>query len=125
MFLCMGSAGVAETQADIETEIDALPALEMAEQALIDTLYYNFDPWFHRFKRRIKQLEASPQTLANQLELMRFYFYMAGLNGELTHVLSFTSKFKIEKIKKDFLYYSGKAKALGGNPFGKPGAFQR
>jgi hypothetical protein len=112
VFLCMGSAGAAETQADIEKEIDSLSALDMAERALIDTLYYNFDPWFPRFERRIKQLESAPQTLANQLELMRFYFYMAGLNGELTHVLSFTSVFKIEKIKKEFLYYSSKAKAL-------------
>jgi hypothetical protein len=112
MFLCMGTAKAAETQADIETKIDSLSALEMAERALVDTLYYNFDPWLHRFKSRIEQLEAGPQTLANQLELMRLYFYMAGLNGELTHVLSFTSKFKIEKVKKDFLYYSGKAKAL-------------
>ena len=81
-------------------------------RALVDTLYYNFDPWFPRFKRRIKRLESAPPILANQMELMRFYFYMAGLNGELTHVLAFTSKFKIQKIKDDFLYYSGKAKAL-------------
>ncbi len=112
MFLCLGIAGAKETPTDIEKEIDSLSALEMAERALVDTLYYNFDPWFHRFKRRIKQLESAPRTLANQLELMRFYFYMAGLNGELTHVLAFTSKFKIQKIKDDFLYYSGKAKAL-------------
>ena len=110
--LCPGIAGAIETQVDVEKEVDSLSALEMAERALIDTLYYNFDPWFPRFERRIKQLEASPQTIANQLELMRFYFYMAGLHGELTHVLSFTSKYKIEKIKKDFLYYSDKAKAL-------------
>jgi tetratricopeptide (TPR) repeat protein len=112
MFLCMGIAGAAETSTDIEKEIDALPALEIAERALVDTLYYNFDPWFPRFKRRIKQLESGPQTIANQIELMRFHFYMAGLNGELTHVLSFTSKFKVQKIKDDFLYHSGKAKAL-------------
>jgi len=112
MFLCLGIAGAEETPTDIEKEIDSLSALEMAERALVDTLYYNFDPWFHRFKRRIKQLESAPPTLANQLELMRFYFYMAGLNGELTHVLAFTSKFKIQKIKDDFLYYSGKARAL-------------
>jgi hypothetical protein len=110
--LCPGIAGAIEKQVDVEKEIDSLSALEMAERALIDTLYYNFDPWFPRFERRIKQLEASPQTIANQLELMRFYFYMAGLHGELTHVLSFTSKYKIQKIKKDFLYYSDKAKAL-------------
>jgi hypothetical protein len=112
IFLCLGIAEAAETQTDIEKEIDSLSALEMAERALVDTLYYNFDPWFLRFKRRIKQLESSSQTLANQLELMRLYFYMAGLNGELTHVLSFTSKFKVQKIKDDFLYYSGKAKVL-------------
>jgi len=112
MFLCLGIAEAAETHTDIEKEIDSLSALEMAERALVDTLYYNFDPWFSRFKRRIQQLESSSQTLANQLELMRFYFYMAGLNGELTHVLSFTSKFKIQKVKDDFLYYSGKAKVL-------------
>jgi tetratricopeptide (TPR) repeat protein len=112
MFLWIEIAGAVVTPTDIETEYDSLPAVEMAERALVDTLYYNFDPWIHRFKRRIKRLEAGPQTLPNQLELMRFYFYMAGLNGELTHVLSFTSKFKVEKIKNDFLYYSGKAKAL-------------
>ena len=112
IFFCLGIAYGEEIQTDIEKEIDSLSALEMAERALVDTLYYNFDPWFPRFKRRIKQLESSSQTLANQLELMRLYFYMAGLNGELTHVLSFTSKFKIQKIKDDFLYYSGKAKVL-------------
>jgi len=108
----MPALGSAETVSDIEKEIDSLSALEVAERALTDTLYYDFDPWFPRFERRIKQLEASPQTIANQLELMRFYFYMAGLHGELTHVLSFTSKFQVRKVKKDFLYYSGKAKTL-------------
>ena len=112
MFLCMGIARAAESQTDTEKEIDSLSALEMAERALVDTLYYNFDPWFPRFQHRIQKLEAGQQTLANQLELMRFYFYMAGLKGELTHVLSFTSKFKIQKIKKDFLFYSIKAKDL-------------
>ncbi len=112
MFLCMGIARAAESQTDTEKEIDSLSALEMAERALVDTLYYNFDPWFPRFQHRIQKLEAGQQTLANQLELMRFYFYMAGLKGELTHVLSFTSKFKIQKIKKDFLFYSRKAKDL-------------
>jgi len=112
ILLCIGIARAAETQTDIEKEIDSLSAMEMAERALVDTLYYNFDPWFPRFKHRIQQLESASQTLANQLELMRFYFYMAGLNGELTHVLSFTSKFKVQKIKDDFLYYSGKAKVL-------------
>ena len=112
MCLYAGNAGSAEISSDIEKEIDSLPALEIAERALVDTLYYNFDPWFPRFERRIKKLESSPQTIANQIELMRFYFYMAGLNGELTHVLSFTSKFQVQKIKDDFLYYSSKAKTL-------------
>ncbi len=112
VFLCVEVARAEVSQDAVEKEIDSLSASEMAERALVDTLYYNFDPWFPRFERRIKRLEASPQTIDNQLELMRFYFYLAGLNGELTHVLSFTSKFQVEKIKKDFLYYSGKAKDL-------------
>ena len=112
IMMCLPTANATEAPTGIEKEIDSLSALEMAERALIDTLYYNFDPWFPRFERRIKQLESAPQTVTNQLELMRFYFYMAGLHGELTHVLSFTSKFQIPKIKKDFLYYSRKAKAL-------------
>jgi len=110
--LFLGTAGAAETQADVEKEIDSLSVSELAERALVDTLYYNFDPWFPRFQRRIQKLEADQQTLADQIELMRLYFYMAGLNGELTHVLSFTSKFKVQKIKDDFLYYSSKAKSL-------------
>jgi hypothetical protein len=120
VFLSLGAAGAAEIQSDVEKEIDSLPVLEMAERALVDTLYYNFDPWFPRFQRRIQSLEADEQTLANQLELMRLYFYMAGLNGELTHVLSFTSKFKVKKIKDDFLYYSSKAKSLAEHILGNP-----
>ncbi len=112
MFLCLGITYATETLTELEVQIDSMSASEMAERALVDTLYYDFDPWFPRFKRRINQLESSSPTLANQLELMRFYFYMAGLNGELTHVLSFTSKFKIQTIKDDFLYYSSKTKVL-------------
>ena len=40
--LCPGTAGAVETQVDVEKEIDSLSALQMAEGALIDTLYYNF-----------------------------------------------------------------------------------
>ncbi|MCH6579218.1 MAG: hypothetical protein IH802_02505, partial [Nitrospinae bacterium] len=107
-----GMAAAAPATPETEQDLAGLPALEMAERALVDTLYYNFDPWFPRFERSIQQLEARPQTLPTQMELLRFYFYMAGLHGELTHVLSFTSEFSIEKVKKDFFYYSGKAQAL-------------
>lgn len=110
IFLGMGIARAAETEAPLEQDFDSMPALEMAERALVDTLYYNFDPWFPRFKSRIKKLEARPATLANQMELMRFYFYMAGLCGELTHVLAFNSSYSVEKVRMDFMYYSGKAR---------------
>jgi len=103
------SSNAEETEAPSEAQYDTMPALEMAERALIDTLYYRFDEWFPRFKQRIQQQESLPPTLANRLELMRFYFYMAGLYGELTHALSFTEKYQLEDIRKDFLYYSGKA----------------
>ena len=112
LLLVLELAEAAPSKAESEAEIDSWSALELAERALVDTLYYNFDPWFPRFERSIRRLEALPPTRANQLELMRLYFYMAGLNGELTHVLSFTSKFKIDKIKKDFLDYSDQAKEL-------------
>ncbi len=110
-YIVCGTAG-AQPETEREPDWDTLPALQMAEQALIDTLYYNFDPWFPRFKNRIRRLEAGPQTLANQLELMRFYFYLAALNGELTHVLAFTSTYQIEAIKQEFFLYSEKAKDL-------------
>ena len=48
--LCLGTAGAEETQADVEKEIDLLSVSELAERALVDTLYYNFDPWFPRFQ---------------------------------------------------------------------------
>ncbi len=110
IFLGLGIARAAETEAQLEQDFDSMPALEMAERALVDTLYYNFDSWFPRFRSRIEQLETSPPTLANRMELMRFYFYMAGLCGELTHVLAFNSSYFIEQVNKDFMYYSGKAR---------------
>lgn len=95
-----------------EQKFDTMPVLEMVERALVDTLYYRFDEWFSRFKRRIKQLEALPPTLVNRLELMRFYFNLAGLYGELTHALSFTETYQVEEVKKEFQYYSSKSYAL-------------
>lgn len=110
--LGLGSVAAEPSKTGPKSDVDSWSALDLAERALVDTLYYNFEPWFPRFDRSIRRLEALPSTRVNQLELMRLYFYRAGLSGELTHVLSFSSKFKIEKIKKDFLLYSGKAKGL-------------
>ncbi len=91
---------------------DNLPVEEFAEKALVDTLYYNFNEWIPSFKKRIDQLESQPPTLENQFELMKFYFYFAGLYGEMTHALSFTGEFKIDEIKNNFIMYSDKSKKL-------------
>ena len=110
-FLLAGFAAADGTQPDPE-DYDSMPAVEMAERALIDTLYYNFSDWVPRFQKRIDRLQAQPQNIPNQLELMKFYFYMAGLNGELAHVLAFTSEFFVESVKKNFSEYNEKAKSL-------------
>jgi len=108
----MGSWGVADRVQAEPVDYDSMPALEMAERALIDTLYYNFSDWVPRFQKSIDRLQAQPQNIANQLELMKFYFYMAGLNGELTHTLAFSSEFFVDSVKKNFSEYNEKAKTL-------------
>ncbi len=100
---------------------DTLPVEEFAKQALVDTLYYKFYEWIPCFKKRIEKLEAQPQTLKNQFELMKFYFYFAGLYGEMTHALSFTGEFKIDEIKNNFTMYSDKSKSLAKEILDQPG----
>lgn len=80
----------------------SMSAYEMAEQAVIDTLYYRYDPWFDRFAHRIRELESQPGSIPNHLELMKLYFYSAALYAELTHTLSFTEDYQVESIRKAF-----------------------
>ena len=44
-------------------------------------------------------------SLSNPQLEMKFHFAFAGLTGELTHTLAFTSKFSIPEIKKDFIFH--------------------
>jgi len=89
-----------------------LSADEIIRQALKDSLYYRFDHWFDLFKQNIAELEKQPESRANRLAKIRYYFYYAGLVGEICHTLAFTSKYKIEAIENDFIHYSLKAKEL-------------
>jgi hypothetical protein len=89
-----------------------LSADEIIRQALNDSLYYRFDPWFKLFQQNIAELEKKPDTRANRLAKIRYYFYYAGLLGEVCHTLAFTSKYKIEAIENEFIHYSLKAKEL-------------
>jgi len=112
VFLLLLPSGLTAEPVSKKIKIESLSAYEMAELALVDTLYYRFDDWFQKFKERIEQLEKEPPTRHNQMERMKFYFYMAGLYGEFTHVLSITSKFQVDNVKQNFIHYSEKAKEL-------------
>ncbi len=83
-----------------------------AQRALIDSLYYEFDRWFENFDERIAYLEAQPESRENMMERMRFYFAYAGLLGEVSHTLAFTSQYKIDSVAKPFSHYSEMAKQI-------------
>jgi hypothetical protein len=113
--LVVSGAGATEGPANRTASISTdkiLSADEIIRQALNDSLYYRFDPWFELFKQNIAELEKQPDTRVNRLEKIRYYFYYAGLLGEICHTLAFTSKYKIESIENDFILYSLKAKEL-------------
>jgi hypothetical protein len=96
----------------LSSDIDKLTADEMAPLALEDSMYYHFDEWFARFQAEINRLESSTPSKENCVELMKFYFNYAGLLGELTHTLAFTSKYQDTKIAADFIFYSNRVKGL-------------
>ncbi|MCH8157952.1 MAG: hypothetical protein IID18_09445, partial [Nitrospinae bacterium] len=89
-----------------------LSADRAARLALIDTLYYRYDKWFSVFKVEIERLRGLPPTLESRMELMKYHFAVAGLIGELTHTLAFTSKFSIPEIREDFMLHSQHSKEL-------------
>jgi len=93
---------------------DFPPAMEMTRNALRDTLYYRFDPWLDRFRKKVESLERLSPSLPVRMELMRSYFALAGLYGELSHALSFTSAYKLKEVEDGLLEYSGKAKEAAG-----------
>jgi hypothetical protein len=94
------------------SDIDKLTADEMAPLALEDSMYYHFDKWFARFQTEIQRLESATPSKENRVEMMKYYFNYAGLLGELTHTLAFTSKYQDFKITEDFIFYSNRVKDL-------------
>lgn len=89
-----------------------MSANEIIQSALTDSLYYEFDKWFEVFEKAIHNLEDSPNTIENRIELMKYNFYYSGLLGELCHTLAFTSSYKIQGIADRFILYSHRAKKL-------------
>ena len=77
----------------LSSDIDKLTADKMAPLALEDSMYYHFDEWFARFQAEINRLESATPSKENRVEMMKYYFNYAGLLGELTHTLVFTSKY--------------------------------
>ncbi len=92
-------------------DLSSLSFDELTERATVDTLYYEFDKWVVEFKKRIRKLESQPATAVTQIALMKHYFYLAGLKGEMTHALSFTRKYQVGSVKKEFYQYATQAKA--------------
>jgi tetratricopeptide (TPR) repeat protein len=76
-------------------------AEDAAREALAATLFYRFKEWAGFFKNRISKLESQKGTIQNQLELMKYYFFMAGINVEWSHALAFTSQYKIDSLADD------------------------
>jgi hypothetical protein len=93
-------------------QLKNLTAEEMAPLALKDSMYYHFDDWFARFTGEINRLESAMPSLENRVELMKYHFNYAGLLGELSHTLAFTSKYQDEKISGKFLFHNKRVKKL-------------
>ncbi len=96
---------------DPET-FDHLNADELVQKALIDTLYYDFDKWFVIFQNRIDTLKSKPTTVKNQIDLMKFHFFLSGLYVELSHVMAFNSKFRVDSVSQGFNSHMEKAQKL-------------
>ena len=91
---------------------DNLSPDQMEALALRDTLYYKFEEWFKRFKNRIEKLKASPDSLEKKMNLLQANFIRAGLKAEFTHVLGFSSNYRIKEVDDDFIRYSNIAKKM-------------
>ena len=119
--LFLGVVGGTPGAAGLPEDRETAPAITLVPPALVATLTYDFEPWLERFQKRIDRLEGRPKTLANRLELMRLHFYRAGLLAELSHVLSFTSKFRVDTVQEPFDRHSKRAKALAREVLETPG----
>lgn len=118
----LGASGHAFSPAHAATiNGEVLSAEEVIERSLKDSLYYNYQKWFDLFAQEIHSLERESETIDNQINLMMYYFFSAGLLGEYSHTLAFTSKFKIKKIENDFIRYSERAKSMAKKVLAMPG----
>ncbi|VAX33108.1 hypothetical protein MNBD_NITROSPINAE05-133 [hydrothermal vent metagenome] len=102
----------ANSSSDEQLIPENMPANEIIQRALTDSLYYEFDKWFAVFEKNIRRLENSPDTLKTKMGLMKYHFYFSGLLGELCHTLAFTSRYKIQEIVDRFIHHSNRAKEL-------------
>ncbi|MGV7220575.1 MAG: hypothetical protein ACQ9MH_03495 [Nitrospinales bacterium] len=85
-------------------------AEEVFLQAYKDSLYYKIDNWIPVLDQRIASIKVRPQDVDSQLELTKFYYNLGGLYVELTHIMGFNSKYKIEEIEEKSLINTRLAK---------------
>ncbi len=123
VFLCAAKpvAPPAEKPASKTPVLADLSSDEMVRRALEDSLYYDYEKWFALFKDKVRELESAPPTLENKMELMKYYFFLAGLYTEYSHTLAFTSKFSVASVKKDFGFYIKRTKAIAQEILDRPG----
>ncbi len=101
-FLAVSFLGPVTTVAEKYSSPGSIVTAEdAARQALAATLFYRFQEWANFFKDRIAKLESQKSSIQNQLELMKYYFFMAGINVEWSHALAFTSQYKIDSLAED------------------------
>lgn len=98
-----------------------MSAEETARSALLDTLYYRFERWKSIFEKKISSLERLPKTVETETDLMKYYFFLAALDVELSHTLGFTREYKIHKIERECLANIRQAKKLAKRVLDRPG----
>lgn len=99
---------------------DSVPPEILAQNALLDTLYYNYEKWIPAFKLEISRFKSRPLTLETQIRLMQYHFYLGGLLVEYSHTLVVTSKYRLKELEEEYLAYLNLAKQDAQNVIAHP-----
>lgn len=98
-FFSVSFLGAATKAAEKYNSYESIAKAEdAAREALAATLFYRFQEWASFFEKRIAKLESKKESIQNRIELMKYYFFMAGINVEWSHALAFTSQYKIDSL---------------------------
>lgn len=95
--------------------IETLAAIQEGREALVDTLYYDYENWKTLFRKKLTEIDPDSGDIKDQINRMIYSFYLAGISVEQSYTLGMERNFRLSDIEGAFYPNIKESKKIAGS----------